>query len=167
MGCDVMLAPELPEAGRHRLGEISLPTRIGIAAIGAGIQLAYIFWIDSLQGLDSMVGPLFKSWSQDLGSCLVMATLFFLGSSGCAVTRACVFVRSIIAATIVGFYCFELEYFASRIPPISEVSYSLSLRPWTRIVPICTGISLLTFCVVGFLLSRYRAPSRSHRDKPA
>jgi hypothetical protein len=52
-------------------------------------------------------------------------------------------LRSVLTGVMVSMAFFELMYLCSRFPVITDVSLSHSLRPWTGIIPMALGVSVL------------------------
>jgi hypothetical protein len=80
----------------------------------------------------------------------------------------CAALRSLLIGIAIAAVFFEFGYFMSRMPMISDVSLSHSLRPWTRIIPVALGVSVLpTWWAFFNFAGNGWVAKRSRRSNPA
>jgi hypothetical protein len=80
----------------------------------------------------------------------------------------CAALRSLMIGIVVAAFFFEFFYFLSRMPMISNVSLSHSFRPWTRIIPVALGASVLpTWWAFFNFAGNGWVAKRSRRSNPA
>jgi len=102
-----------------------------------------------LEPLDRFgVPPLLPDWWLQLFACFIA---FLLGYGFSLIPHpedsdhflVCAAARSLLVGIMAAAAVFEIAYFCSRLPMISDVSLSHALRPWTRILPLAFGAAIL------------------------
>jgi hypothetical protein len=110
---------------------------VGTAAVFGALQAYFVVQTEGHEFLQ--LPSLFPNGLALIAS---VAGVMALAYAAASTTRA--WLTALLFWVLFGFGFFEMGYFCSRVPPISDVSLCHSLRPWPRNLPLAGVAATVT-----------------------